>query len=220
MKNRTRILLLGVVTVAVTAVAVVTAETWYRRPVEVSIAVGPEDSPEGRFALKLAGVLQQSHASIRLRIETYANQSQALGGFTRFDADLAIVRSDDVKIPAHARALAVLEREAVLLIGTRRAPLSTLADLQGRRVVVVGGDGRNEAFLRRLLEQYKLDIRKTAIRTVAPGTPPGVVLPAQADLMVRIYPLSRLEAGNDFQELAEDAEGFWVHGLKDAKGFC
>jgi len=217
MRNRTRILLLGVVTVVVTAVAVVTAETWYRRPVEISIAVGPEDSPEGRFALKLAGVLQQSHASIRLRIETYATQSQALGGFTRFDADLAIVRSDDVKIPVHARALAVLEREAVLLIGTGRAPLNTLADLQGRRVAVVGGDDRNEAFLRRLLEQYKFDVRKTTIRTVAPGTPLGVVLPVQADLMVRIYPLSRLGAGNDFQGLVEDTQGFSVYGLKDAK---
>ena len=217
MQNRTKILLLALVTVMVTAVAVITASDWYRQPTAITIAVGPADSPEGRFAAKLAEVLQQGRASIRLKIEPQGTRNQALTRFARHEVDLAIVRTDDRKIPANARALAVLEHEAVLLIGTRQAKLSTLADLEGKRVAVVGRDSRNEVFLRRLLEQYKFDFKKTSIRTVSPDTPLDTVLSGNVDLAVLIYPLSRLGSGDDFERLAKGVRGISVHAIDDAK---
>ncbi|TAN57417.1 MAG: C4-dicarboxylate ABC transporter [Magnetospirillum sp.] len=217
MRNRTKILLLGLVTVALTAVAVTTASNWYRQPTVITIAVGPEGSPENRFAVKLAEVLQQTHASIRLKIEAQETRNQALTRFAHHEADLAIVRSDDRKIPVNARALAVLEHEAVLLIGARRAKVNTLADIQGKKVVVVGRDGRNEAFIRRLLEQYKSDFPRTDIRTVAPEVPLEKLLPGSADLVILIYPLSRLGSGGDFEGLARHMRGFSVHAVEDAK---
>ncbi len=220
MRNRTRILLLGLATAALTAAAVVgvtVLSDWYRQQTVITIAVGPEHSPEYRFAVRLAGVLQQSHATIRLKIETQETRGQALLRFARHEADLAIVRSDDTKIPVNARALAILEHEAVLLIGAKRTRLTTLAEIQGKKVVVVGRDSRNEAFLRRLLEQYKFDFKTTDIRTLSPDVPLETVLPASADLAVLIYPLSRLGSGGDFEGLAKHVRGFSVHDIEDAK---
>ena len=137
MRNRTKILFLVLVTVALTFMAVVTANDWYRAQTVITMAVGPEGSPEYRFALKLGEALQQSHASIRLRIESQETRTQALTRFAHHEVDLAILRTDDRKIPVNARALAVLEHEAVLLIGAKRAKLNSLADIQGKKVVVV-----------------------------------------------------------------------------------
>ena len=217
MRNRTKILILVLVTVVLTFMAVVTANDWYRAQTIITIAVGPEGSPEYRFATKLGEVLLQSHASIRLRIESQDSRNQALTRFAHHDVDLAIVRTDDRKIPVNARALAVLEHEAILLIGAKRAKLNSLADIQGKKVVVVGRDGRNEAFLRRMLEQYKFDFQKTSIRTVPPETKLETLLPASADLAVLVYPLSRLGSGTDFDSLAKNVHSFSVHAIEDAK---
>lgn len=217
MRNHTKILILVLVTVALTFMAVVTANDWYRAQTIITIAVGPEGSPEYRFATKLAEVLQQSRASIRLRLESQETRNQALTRFAHHEVDLAIVRTDDRKIPVNARALAVLEHEAVLLIGAKRAKLNSLADIQGKKVVVVGRDGRNEAFLRHMLEQYKFDFQKTTIRTVPPGTALETLLPASADLVVLVYPLSRLGSGTDFEALAKNVRNFSVHAIEDAK---
>ncbi|OAN52179.1 C4-dicarboxylate ABC transporter [Paramagnetospirillum marisnigri] len=217
MPNRIRILLLALATTFLTVVAVLVANEWIRRPTVITIAVGPEGTPENRFAAKLAEALRQNHSSVRLTVITSESRTQALNSFTHREADLAIIRTDDRKIPTNARALAVLEQEVLLLISAKRAKMSTLADLQGRKVAVIGRDGRNEAFLRRLLEQYKFDFAKTEIKTHPPGTQMDKLIPAQADLAVLVYPLSRLGVSSDFEFLSNTAKGYTVHALTDAK---
>jgi TRAP-type uncharacterized transport system substrate-binding protein len=154
---------------------------------------------------------------VRLKLVPHDNRGQALARFTHRDADLAILRTDDPKIPDNARALAILEREAILMVGPRRTPFSTLADLQGRKVAVMGRDNRNEVFIRHMLEQYKVDFAKTQIRTVAPESGLDLLWQGGADLVLMVYPLSRLGRGSDFQALAEHHQDFTVHGIGDAK---
>lgn len=216
MRNRGRIILLVMMTLLLTAVAVVGANEWYRRPSIITMAVGPEGSPENSFALKLSEALRQNHSSVRLNVVSSETRSQALHSFTHREADLAIIRTDDRKIPANARALAVLEHEALLLVGAKRAKINTLGDLQGKRVAVIGRDGRNEAFLRRLLEQYKSDFSRTEIKTYLPGTSMEKLLPVSADVVLLIYPVSRLGLSADFGGLAH-TKGLIVHALGDAK---
>lgn len=216
MRNRGRIILLVMMTLLLTAAAVVGANEWYRRPTIITMAVGPEGSPENSFALKLSEVLRQNHSSVRLNVVSSETRSQALHSFTHREADLAIIRTDDRKIPANARALAVLEHEALLLVGAKRTRINTLGDLQGKRVAVIGRDGRNEAFLRRLLEQYKSDFSRTEIKTYLPGISMEKLLPVSADVVLLIYPVSRLGLSADFGGLAH-MKGFTVHALGDAK---
>jgi len=218
MRNRTKILLLAMLTLVLTLLAVSTAGFWYYEPVVLTIATGPEASAEARFARRLADVLAQSHSSVRLVVEPQEGNAQALARFSRHEADLAMIRTDERKIPGDARALAVLEHEAMLVVGTRQTKLATLADLEHRKVVVVGRDGRNEGFLRRLLEQYKLDHRKVSIRTVAPETPiPALVGTPGTDLVVMFEPLSRLASAGEFEGFASNVKGLSVLAFEDAK---
>lgn len=217
MRNRTRILLLTLVTLLLTAAAVVAANEWYRRPTVVTIAVGPEASPESRFAARLAEVLHQNHSSVRLKVVNWETRAQAVLSFAHRGTDLAVIRSDDTRIPANARALAVLEHESLLIIGSKRTRISTLADLQGKKVTVIGRDGRNEIFLRRLLEQYKVDAGRIEMRTQAPGPGMDKLLATPTHLIVLIYPSSRLGSSADFDGLAHSLHGFTVHALGDAK---
>lgn len=219
MRNRTTILLLTLVTLALSALAVGAAGWWYYKPTVVTIAVGPETSPEHRFARKLADVLVQNRASIRLDLVVSEAGNQNLSRFAHHEADLVVLRTDERRIPPGARAIAILEEEVLLLITPAKSKFKSLADLDRRRVVVLGRDGRNEAFLRRLLEQYKHDPRQVAIRTVPPGTPLAPLLApgGGADLVVIVEPLSRLSGADDFRELDRDLKGFAVHPVADAK---
>ncbi len=219
MRNRTKILLLALLTLALTALAVGTAGYWYYQPTVVTIAVGPEAAPEHRFARKLAEVLAHNRASIRLQLLVSEAGIQNLARFAQHEADLVVVRTDERRIPPSARAIAILEEEVVLLITSPKSKLKSLADMERRRTVVVGRDGRNEAFVRRLLEQYKHDPKLIDIRTVPPSTPLDRLLGpgGSADLAVIVEPLSRLSGADDFQELAQKLKGLGVHAIGDAK---
>ncbi|KIL98127.1 hypothetical protein CCC_01188 [Paramagnetospirillum magnetotacticum MS-1] len=219
MRNRTKILLLALLTLALTGLVVGMAGYWYYKPATVTIAVGPESSPEHRFARKLAELLANNRASIRLRLLTTEAASLNLSRFAQHEADLVILRTDERRIPSSARALAVLEEEVVLLITPPKSKFKSLADMERRRTVVVGRDGRNEAFVRRLLEQYKHDPKLIDIRTVPPGVPLAQLLGpgGSADLAVVVEPLSRLSGAEDFQDLALTLKGFTVHTIADSK---
>ncbi|EPY00622.1 TRAP-type transport system [Magnetospirillum fulvum MGU-K5] len=217
MRNRTKILLLTVATVLLTALVVGIVGYWYAQPTAITIAVGPEDSPEHRFARRLSEALAQNHASVALSIEVCDTQAQALLRFARHDAELAILRTDERRIPASTRALAVLEHEAILVIGVRKTRIDTLADLEGHKVTVLGRDARNEAFLRRLLEQYKVDFKRIDLRTVPSDTKLETLLSGTNDLVVLFEPLSRLESASEFGSLANSVRGVSVHAIGDAK---
>lgn len=219
MRNRTKILLLGLMTAVLTLAAVSTAGYWYYTPVQVIIAVGPENSPEYGFALRLSEVLTQTRSSLRLVVQSHPTAQQALARFARHEADLAILRTDERKIPPSARALAVLEHEAMLVIGPPHTKLSSLADLAGKKVVVIGRDGRNEAFLHRVMEQYKHDPRSLNVHTLPPGTIIETLLAAHggADLVVLFLPLSRLATATEFEDLSRALKGFSVLAIDDAK---
>lgn len=219
MRNRTTILLLALLTLTLTGLAVGAAAYWYYQPTTVTIAVGPEKSPENKFARRLADVLAHNHASIRLKLLESETALQNLPRFAQQEADLVILRTDERRIPAWTRAVAILEQEVVLLITPPKSRFKSLADLDRLKVVVVGRDGRNEALLRRLLEQYKHDSRRVDIRTVPPGMSLETLLApgGGVDLAVVVEPLSRLSGAEDFRELEQKLKGFVVHPIADAK---
>jgi len=216
MRNRTKIVLLALATLALTA-GVVAATSWVGGPTRLSIAVGLPDGAEARFAARLAEVLVQTHAPVRLTVEASDSPAQALMRFARHEVDLAIVRTDERRIPTGARALAVLEHEAILVLGARKAQIETLADLQGHTVSVLGRDGRNEAFVRRLLELYKVEPTRIALRTVPPDTRLAALLAQPNGLVVMVEPLSRLDAAGEFADLARAVHGVSVHAIGDAR---
>lgn len=219
MRNRTTILLLTLATVALSAVAAGVAGYWYIKPAVVTLAVSPEPSPEYRFARKLAEVLAQNRASIRLELTVAESGQQAMARLSQNEADLALVRSDDRRIPPMARSVAVLEEQVLLLITPTKSKVRSLADLAKRHTLVMDRDGRNEALFRRLMEQYRHDGRPASVTVVPPGTPlaPRLGPGGGIDAAILLMPLSRLSGPEDFAAMERDFKGFAVQAITDAK---
>jgi hypothetical protein len=89
----------------------------------LTFAVGNPNGEEARFAAKLAAVLHNTNSRLRLKIVTNADNAKALAQFDRREADLVVLRTD-AKAPPRARALAIPDRDLVLLLspGAKTSP--------------------------------------------------------------------------------------------------
>lgn len=210
-----RLFVVALATVIVTAIIVAAGVFWMDRPTVLTIAAGPDGSPEYRFATALSVLLEQNHAKARLNIRSADTPAQALGLFARRAADLAIVRTD-AHIPAHARAVAVLERELVLILGKRTGKARPVLSFAGKKIAVLGDDTRNEAILRRILGQYGA-AQPAEVQTVPASTPVDQLLSSpKADLVVAVVPYTQVAKSKIFEELAQRMHGYAVYEIGDA----
>ena len=114
LSNRKQVLLFVIATLVLTVVTVWAARVWFRHTSTLTFAVASEAGVEAKFAAKLASVLQANNSSLRLKIEKNSDSDKALAAFDRKQADLAILRTDQ-KVPGRARAIAILDKDLVLL---------------------------------------------------------------------------------------------------------
>src|SRR6266550_6315615 len=125
--NRRQMLLFVALTLILTIATVWGGRIWLRNSETLIFAVGDANSLEARFAAKLATVLKNNSSTLRLKIVPHADSAKALARFDRRQADLAVLRTD-VKVPPRARALAILEHDAVLLISPANKKIKSLAE--------------------------------------------------------------------------------------------
>src|ERR1700726_1474722 len=148
--NRRQVLLFAALTLILTVATVWGGRIWLRNSEALIFAVGDANSPEARFAAKLAAVLKNNSSKLHLKIVTNADNAKALAQFDRRQADLAVLRTD-AKVPWRARALAILEHDVLLLISPGSKKIKSLADLKKRKIVVLADGDDNAAFVRNLL---------------------------------------------------------------------
>jgi TRAP-type uncharacterized transport system substrate-binding protein len=214
-RNHLAVLLMG--GIFLTSLIVLGVGYWFYHPTVLTIAVGPVGSPEQVFATKLASLLEQNRASIRLAPMVSSSRAQVVTRFAKREADLAILRTD-AKIPAHGRAVAVLEHEMLLLLAGHGGRIKTLAELKGKKLAVLAEDGRNEAMVRRILDFYDAGGAKTRVQSVDAATPIDQLLqPGGYDFVVTFEPLSRIAATKTFETLADRMKGFTLYGVDEAK---
>jgi TRAP-type uncharacterized transport system substrate-binding protein len=216
LRRRLQIMLLVVTMLVLTGIIVTGALALMQRPSELTMAVGPEGSPERGFAEKLAELLLEKHASVRLKLVGQEGGDSALTRFSRNNADLAILRTD-ARLPSHARAVAILEHELLLIIGPHKAELEGIEGLRGKKLAVLGDSGRNENLIRQILEVYDVNASATPLRTVPTNTPLEKLLArGNYDFVLAFEPVSQIAASRDFDQLAAHMGGFSLFGLKEA----
>jgi TRAP-type uncharacterized transport system substrate-binding protein len=154
LRNRAQAVLFVVATLVLTALAVWGIRTWFRETSVLTFAVGSPGQLEARFAAKLATVVANNSATLRVKVVNYPDSDKALAAFDHKQADLTILRTD-AKIPFRARAVAVLENDLLLMLSPKGKKVTSLASLKGKKIAVLGDDGRNEAMLRRTLLSYE-----------------------------------------------------------------
>ncbi len=149
--NSAQILLFVTLTVILTIAAVWGGRIWLKNSETLVFAVGDPTSPEARFAARLAAVLKNNTSRLQLKIVSNPDSAKALAQFDRREANLAVLRTD-AKIPAHARSLAILDHDVVLLLSPGGKKIKTVAELRKKKIAVMADSDSGATFVRNVLE--------------------------------------------------------------------
>jgi TRAP transporter TAXI family solute receptor len=149
-------------TIAVLLLMAAAAGLWfayhlYSRPAELKVAVGPAGSDDYVFLTALSRRLADTKAAVRLTLVSRNNPIEAAQAFDRGQADLAVLRGD-LPIPGSARAVAILQKSAVLIIATdkNKKTIENFGQLKKRKLGVLGIPGANDRLIDRLSAHYGL----------------------------------------------------------------
>jgi TRAP-type uncharacterized transport system substrate-binding protein len=145
--NRRQVILFAILTLLLSVVTVWGGRTLLRDSETLTFAVGNPTSEEAQFAAKLAEILKNNASRFRLKIVNGSDSARALTQFDRKLADLVILRTD-TRVPARARALAILEHDVVLLLSPGSKKIKSISELKKKKIAVLADGESNAAFVR------------------------------------------------------------------------
>jgi TRAP-type uncharacterized transport system substrate-binding protein len=216
--NRRQVLLFTALTLILTLATVGGGRIWFRHSETLVFVTGEAGGVEARFAAKLAAVLKNNSSRLRLKIVPNADDAKAVAQFDRRQADLVVLRTD-AKLPARARAIAILEHDVLLLITPKGKKIKSLAALKKTKVAVLGGNSENEAFIRRTLEATD-DAAALRIQTVPPDSTLDKLFASGYGAVVAIVHASRMIKDKSYEKYARQAGGFTLNAIDDAKALA
>ena len=209
-------LLFAALTLILTVVTVWGGRAWLRNSETLVFAVGDPGSIEARFAAKLATVLKNNSSTLRLKIVANPDSAKALAQFDRRQAHLAVLRTD-AKVPSHARALAILEHDVVLLLSPGSKKIKSLAELKKKKIAVVGNGDASAAFVRNILEVSDGTEAAARIQMAPPNTTfDKLFAPGGFGAVIAIAHASRIMKDKSYEQYARRGV-FTLNALDGAK---
>ncbi|WP_099902589.1 TAXI family TRAP transporter solute-binding subunit, partial [Methylobacterium frigidaeris] len=170
------------------------AYQWLGQPTTLRVAVGPAGSEDARLIAAVAQSIARTHEDVRLRPVTTSGVAESAGAAEQAKADLAVVRSD-VGIPSNTQTLAILHRDAVLLLTTDTG-LSAVPDLRGKRIGIVRNPAGNARLLASILEHYEVPADAVTTVPLGDGHEAGQALrEGRVDAVMVVSPLTGRTAG-------------------------
>jgi TRAP-type uncharacterized transport system substrate-binding protein len=217
--NRRQLLLFAALTLILTVATVWGGRIWLRNSETLVFAVGDANSAEARFAAKLAAMLKANASRLRIKIEPNADGAKALAQFDRKQADLVVLRTDG-KVPARARALAILEHDVVLLISPGAKKIKSLAELKKKKIAVLAeGDG-SAAFVRSVLDIPEGADAGSRVQMAPPNSTLDKLLASGGyGAVIAIAHASTLVKDKRFEQYAKRG-GFTLTAIDEAKALA
>ena len=212
-------LLFAVLTLILTVATVWGGRIWLRNSETLVFAVGDGNSLEARFAAKLATMLKNNNSRLRLKIVPNADGAKALAQFDRRQADLAVLRTD-AKVPARARALAILEHDLVLLISPGSKKIKSLAELKKKKIAVLADGDNGAAFVRNSLDISEGSDAASRVQTAPPNSTLDKLFASGGyGAAIVIAHASTLAKDKRFEQYAKRG-GFTVNAIDEAKALA
>jgi TRAP-type uncharacterized transport system substrate-binding protein len=160
MRARTRVILLAGLCAVIIGAGLV-AYRYMTRPVTLTVAVGSRDGELARAASLVTARLAEEGASVRMKILKTEDFAAAAKAFADRRADLAVVRADVGDLP-QARSVAQVGHGVVMLLAQSGSRVSSIEDLKGHSVGVVGGM-INQSIVDALKQEYDLASKVTFV---------------------------------------------------------
>ncbi|QGM47699.1 TAXI family TRAP transporter solute-binding subunit [Methylocystis heyeri] len=162
---------LAVVAVAMVALGGAAAALYLlNRPEVLHVAV-PSMVEDVHLMASAEHVFNHQHEQIRLRIVPVEDSASAATALESGAADLAVMRSD-IALTSSAQTLAILHRNAILLIAPGGTKLRHVGDLRGKRIGVVHevrSMDPNARLLDAILSQYEISPKAVTMVSLSPG---------------------------------------------------
>jgi len=169
------------------------------RPTTLRIAVGPPGSDDQRLIQSLAQAFVNEGSPVRLTVISTAGAVESLGLLGTSETDLAVGRADE-DMPKGAGSVAILRKNVVVLWAPSGAPrkgakkeakakIKEIADLDGRRVGVLGRTPMNVNLLKVILSESGLNPDKVAISRFSISQIAEMVRDPTIDAFMTVGPL-------------------------------
>lgn len=169
------------------------------RPVTLRIAVGPTNSDDVKVIQTIAQVFARQHESVRLRPVLTDNINASATAIKDETADLAVVRGD-LEIPKNAQAVVTLRKNVAMLLVPSQpaadptaqngdAKITSISQLAGRRIGVIGRTQANVKLLDIILRQYGIEHDKVTIVQFAPPEIAEAIRNHKADAYLAAGPI-------------------------------
>jgi len=169
------------------------------RPATLRIAVGPAGSEDQKLIQNLAQTFITEGSPVRLTVISTAGPVESLGLLSAGETDLAVGRADE-DMPKGAGALAILRKNVVVLWAPSGAPkkggkkeskskIKEIADLEGKRVGVLGRTAVNATLLKVILTESGLSPDKVSISRFSVSQVADMVKDPSIDAFMTVGPL-------------------------------
>jgi TRAP transporter TAXI family solute receptor len=136
---------------------------WMNQATTYRVAVGPLTGEDTRLVAAITQYLTRERSNVRLKLVLTDGVGGSADAIQDDKADLAVVRTD-VAMPAKAQTVAIMHRDAAVLMTTEAAAVARLADLRNKTVGVVRNMPANARLLDTALAHY--EIPKAEVATV------------------------------------------------------
>lgn len=141
----------------------------YQRPTTLVVAV-PGLAEDQRLMSVAAHLFSEEHKQVHLRLLSTADSAAGAALLDNGKADLAVMRGD-IALTTSAQILAILHRNAMLLLAPGGSKLRKITDLRGKRIGVVhevATMDSNARLLQTILQQYDLPAEKVTLVSLSP----------------------------------------------------
>jgi hypothetical protein len=217
--NRLQVLLYVVLTLLLTVATVWGGRVLLKDTETLTFAVGAPGSEEAQFAAKLAAVLRNTHAKLRLRILPNPDNAKAVAQFDRREADLAILRTD-AKVPQRARAIAVLEHDLVLLLSPGNKKIKSFDELKKqKKIAVLAESDASAAFIRNIFDFADSPDTAAKVQMAPSGSTPDKLFASGFGAVIVVAHATHVMQDKSYEQLAKK-NAFTLNAIDSAKGLA
>ena len=163
------------------------AYRFYAKPTTLSLAVGSFDGEAAKVAMIVAGRLEATKSSVRVKIVPTDSVLDSAKMFATGKTDLAIVRAD-VGDLSQARSVALVNKSVLMILALPGSSLTSIEKLRGHTVGVVGGE-INQRIVDALKKEYDL-ADKVTFKNIAPADAPRAIQSKEASAFLVVVPLN------------------------------
>lgn len=183
---RRSLVIAGVLAVALAALGA--AVYGVMRPQVLRVAVSATGTDDLRVLAAMGQTLKRHGESLRIKVVPVQDPGAASDALERNDVDLAVVRSDHA-LPPSGQTVAILHRNAALLVALPGVDIPDVAGLEGHTVGILRGGAVNERLLDTVLRHYEIAPDRVLRVPLNPEDVASAVASKRVDALLVVAPV-------------------------------